>query len=186
MLRRTLLSTLPALCPWVPAARAAEDAAAPALRAPNVVPIDAGLVTSGLPSRESLQGLRALGLRRVLHLVPLDVRGMHPEEPDWVRAQGLRFDHVPIPWDDPTLARLDRVFAVLDDWARDPAGGPGLVHCEVNMRASSCTFLWRVLRRGDDPERAWEAVTRVWTPRGRWRQLIEQALQRGGLRFEPW
>lgn len=174
MKRRLLLAALPAQA-W---------AAPEALRAPNVVRIDAGLVTSGLPQRDSLQALKALGFARVLHLVPLDTPGMLPEEPALVRDQGLRFDHVPIPFGAPALPHLDAVFAVLDDWARAP--GQGLVHCEVNMRASCCTFLWRVLRRADDPPQAWDAVTKVWTPRGRWRTLVEQALARGGVRFEPW
>ncbi|MBN8505563.1 MAG: hypothetical protein J0L58_13920 [Burkholderiales bacterium] len=184
MQRRTLLGALPLLT-----APALVLASAPSqtLQAPNVVPIDAGLVTSGMPSLPSLDALAALGFRRVLHLVPLDVPGMLPDEPARVRAQGLRFDHVPIPWDGPTLGHIDAVFAVLDDWQRQPgAQAKGLVHCEVNMRASCCTFLWRVLRRRENPEAAWEAVTRVWTPRGRWRTLVEQALARGGVRFEPW
>lgn len=173
MRRRSLLLAAPALA-----------RAQPALEAPNFIRLDEQLACSGQPTRDSLQRLRALGYTRVLHLVPLDVPGMLPDEPALLRAQGLRFDHVPIPWDAPSLALLDAVSGVLDDWARTP--GLGLVHCEVNMRASCCTFLWRVLRRREDPERCWEAVTRVWTPRGRWRVLVEQALARGGVRFEPW
>lgn len=159
-------------------------ATAATLQAPNVVRIDAQLVTSGQPDRASLQALKALGFTRVLHLVPFSVNPALADEPALLGAQGLRFDHVPIPFDAPRLSHLDAVFEVLDDWQRTP--GQGLVHCEVNMRASCCAFLWRVLRRREAPDTAWESVTRIWTPRGPWRALVDEALRRGEVRFDPW
>lgn len=156
--------------------------AAPGLEAPNEVAIDAHWVSAGQPSRAGLQRLKALGFERVLYLAPSTVEDAIADEPQLVRAQGLRFDHVPIPWEAPALSHVDAVFAALAQW---PAQGKGLVHCQVNMRASSLVFLHRVLVRGHDPEQAWGALSRVWTPRGRWRALIDAALQRGGVRFEP-
>lgn len=152
------------------------------LGAPNEVAIDANWVTSGQPSRAGLQRLKALGFDRLLYLAPSTVGDAIADEPQLVRAQGLRFDHVPIPWEGPALQHVDAVFAVLAQW---PASGKGLVHCQVNMRASTLVFLHRVLVRKQDPELAWTAVSRVWTPDGPWRALIDAALKRGGVRFEP-
>lgn len=168
--RRALLASLPAVA-----------LARPGLEAPNEVGIDPGWVTAGQPSRAGLGRLAALGFARVLYLAPSSVDDAIAEEPQLVRAQGLRFDQVPIPWEAPALAHVDAVFDCLR------AGPPGrvLVHCQVNMRASTLVFLHRVLVRGHDAEQAWGDVTRVWTPRGRWRALVDAALQRGGIRFEP-
>ena len=47
-----------------------------------------------------------------------------------------------------------------------------LVHCQINMRASSLVFLHRTIALKEDPRVAYEAVTAVWSPRGPWRALI--------------
>ncbi len=174
MRRRALLFALPAAT--------ACGRGAGGLEAPNEVAIDEHWVTAGQPTRAGLQRLKALGFDRVLYLAPSTVSDAVADEPALVRAQGLRFDHVPIPWAAPTLAHVDAVFAALETW---PNRGRGLVHCQVNMRASAMVFLHRVLVRGHDPEQAWTAVGKVWVPEGRWRALIDAALERGGIRFEP-
>jgi len=173
MKRRCLLAALPGV---------AYGGDGGGLGAPNEVAIDAHWVTSGQPSRAGLQRLKRLGFDRVLYLAPSTVGDAVADEPLLVRAQGLRFDHVPIPWDAPTLQHVDAVFAVLETW---PVEGKGLVHCQVNMRASTLVFLHRVLVRRQDPELAWAAVGRVWKPEGAWRALISAALRRGDIRFEP-
>ena len=172
MRRRSLLFALPA----------ASACASGGLEAPNEVRIDEHWVSAGQPTRAGLLRLKSLGFERVLYLAPSSVSDAIADEPSLVRAQGLRFDHVPIPWAAPVVAHVDAVFAVLKDRHNS---GLGLVHCQVNMRASVLVFLHRVLVRGHDPEQAWTAVSKVWTPEGRWRALIDAALQRGGIRFEP-
>lgn len=176
MRRRSLVLTLP----WFGAC--SSNFLLGGLEAPNEVVIDSRWVSAGQPTRAGLLRLKSLGFERVLYLAPFSVGDAIAEEPSLVRAQGLRFDHVPIPWAAPDLSHVDAVFAVLDDW---PASGKGLVHCQVNMRASVLVFLHRVLVRGHDPEQAWTAVSKVWTPEGRWRALVDAALERGGIRFEP-
>jgi hypothetical protein len=61
-----------------------------------------------------------------------------------------------------------------------------LVHCQVNMRASSLVFLHRVIRGQEDPALAYEAVARVWSPSGPWRQLITSQLARYKIDFVPY
>lgn len=173
--RRRLLMAAPALL-------AATACSAGGLDAPNELAIDAQWVTAGQPSRAGLRRLKDLGFAQVLYLAPFSVSDAIADEAQLVRAQGLRFDHVPIPWASPALEHVDAVFARLNDW---PVRAKGLVHCQVNMRASVMVFLHRVLVRGHDPEQAWSAVTKIWTPEGRWRKLIDDALQRGGIRFDP-
>ncbi len=172
--RRALLGAL-ALLPLAPRARAA-----PALQAPNVVEIDARLVTSGQPTRAALQQLRALGFEAVLYLAPSSVPDAVADEPAIVREQGLVFEHVPIPFDAPTEAHLDAVDAAL----REHAARRLLVHCQINLRASTCVFLNRVLQQGVAPDTAYAAVQRVWTPRGPWQALAQRRLAAAGIRFE--
>ncbi len=176
--RRSLLGA--AAAALLPPAARSHAQAAPALQAPNVVEIDAGLVTSGQPTRESLRQLRGLGFDAVLYLAPSSVPDAIADEPDIVRAQGLPFVQVPIPFDAPSEAHLDAVDAAL----RAHAARRLLVHCQINLRASTCVFLHRVLQRGVAPELAYAAVQRVWTPRGPWKTLAQRRLAAAGVRFE--
>jgi hypothetical protein len=60
-----------------------------------------------------------------------------------------------------------------------------LVHCQVNMRASSMVFLYRVIVAKESPDIAYESVTPVWSPEGSWRRLLasqERQLVRSVLR----
>jgi protein tyrosine phosphatase (PTP) superfamily phosphohydrolase (DUF442 family) len=172
--RLTLVALLP-----LPAAA---NPAALRLEAPNVLPIRAELVCSGQPTPAALKGLGSLGFDAVLYLAPASVGDAVRDEPELLRAQGIEFAHVPMPWDAPTLAQVDQVLDTLTRWQGQKR--KVLVHCQVNMRASSLVFLYRVLVGREPPERAWADVTRIWSPNKTWAGLIQQALQRGGVAFD--
>ena len=61
-----------------------------------------------------------------------------------------------------------------------------LVHCQINLRASSMVFLHRVISRKEDPGVAYEAVAKVWSPDGPWKTLIQTLLRKNGVSFEPY
>jgi hypothetical protein len=61
-----------------------------------------------------------------------------------------------------------------------------LVHCQVNMRASTMTFLYRVIKAHEPPEQAYQSVARVWSPEGPWKRLLVSQLQKAGIAFEPY
>lgn len=162
-------------------ARAAWATAA-ALAAPNVVPITPRLVTSGQPTAESLATLGQLGFEAVIYLAPLTVPDAVPTEPQLLARQHIDFLNIPIAFDNPGSADVQAVADALDRW-RDKKV---LVHCQVNMRASSMVFLYRVLRLKEPPELAFEAVEKVWSPRGAWQRLIVEQLRANGVAFEPY
>jgi protein tyrosine phosphatase (PTP) superfamily phosphohydrolase (DUF442 family) len=151
-----------------------------ALNAPNVVIIDRGIVTSGQPTAESLATLRAEGFEAVIYLAPASVGDAVKEEPTILARQGIEFVHVPIPFTAPTESHFDAVSAALDRLK----GKKILIHCQVNMRASTMVFLYRVLHRKEAPAAAYDAVTQVWTPQGPWKQLAQGLLDKGGVKFE--
>jgi protein tyrosine phosphatase (PTP) superfamily phosphohydrolase (DUF442 family) len=159
----------------------AADAASPSRRwAPNLVEIDPRLVTAGQPTLAGLGTLAAQGFAAVVYLAPFSVADAIREEPDILAAQGIRFVHLPVPFDRPAASHADALRRTLGELA----GVRTLVHCQVNLRASSLVFLHRVIDRGDDPALAWEAVTRVWQPAGPWRRLIASQLRVHGIAFE--
>jgi protein tyrosine phosphatase (PTP) superfamily phosphohydrolase (DUF442 family) len=152
------------------------------LHAPNVVPISANLVTSGQPTAEALGRLSEQGFGAVIYLAPPTVSDAVPAEADMVRSQGMEFVNIPIPFNNPTQADFQAFVAAMDRLGSRKV----LVHCQVNMRASSMVFLYRVVVRGVKPEDAYESVAKVWSPQGPWKDLLVAELRRAGIAFEPY
>lgn len=154
----------------------------PALAAPNVVTIDERLVTAGQPTPRALTTLASLGFEAVIYLAPAGVFDDVPEEPALLGSQGIEFVHIPVPFDAPAEEHQQALSSALLRLQDKRV----LVHCQLNMRASTMVFLHRVITRHEDPALAWEAVTRVWSPRGPWRQLVLTMLRHQGIAFEPY
>jgi len=161
---------------------ACAHAEGPALQAPNVVPISASIVTSGQPTAESLAHLAEQGFKAVIYLAPPTVGDAIPEEREIVQRQGLAFVNIPIPFGKPTQADFEQFVEAMNRFK----GGKVLVHCQVNMRASTMTFLYRTTVLREAPERAYEAVARVWSPEGPWKELIVAQLRKAKIAFEPY
>lgn len=160
---------------------AAAPGQAQPLRAPNVVSIDPQLSTSGQPDAAALAGLGALGYEAVIYLAPPTSPDAVPDEARIVGRQGLVFANLPIPFDAPTPAHY-RTFAGLMNAL---AGRKVLVHCQINLRASTMVFLYRVIHGRQDPRAAWASVMAVWNPSGPWKELVQDLLQDHDIRFQP-
>jgi protein tyrosine phosphatase (PTP) superfamily phosphohydrolase (DUF442 family) len=152
------------------------------LDAPNVVVIGPELVTSGQPTATALAGLGKLGFAADIYLAPITVSGAVRDEPDIVQRQGLAYVNIPIRFNEPTEADFDAFAAAMSKFQ----GRKVLVHCQVNMRASSMVFLYRALVLKVPPEQAYESVAAVWSPEGPWKALMVDELRKHGLAFEPY
>lgn len=156
--------------------------AAPALDAPNVVRISESLVTSGQPTAAGLAGLSSLGFDAVINLAPPTSPDAVRGEPEIVRKQGLSFINIPINFGQPTDSNFQEFVAAMSGLE----GKKVLVHCQVNMRASSMIFLYRVVVEHQDPEKAYEAVAKIWSPEGPWKLFIAAELKQAGIPFQPY
>lgn len=151
------------------------------LDAPNVVEISPTLLTSGQPSANALARLASLGIEAVVYLAPSTVPDAVPEEAHLLGSQGIAFIHIPIPFPHP---QEEHFLAVSRSLERLKARKT-LVHCQVNMRASTMVFLHRVIALREDPAQAYEAVLKVWSPTGAWRRLMLALLKQNQIEFEP-
>ncbi|CAN7257614.1 protein tyrosine phosphatase family protein [Pseudoduganella sp. LjRoot289] len=152
------------------------------IEAPNVVVISPKIVTSGQPTAAALSQLASQGFKAVIYLAPLTVHDAIAGEGDIVRRQGLEFINIPIQFGQPGEADFEQ-FAEAMGRLQDQKV---LVHCQVNMRASTMTFLYRVIKAHEPPEQAYEAVARVWSPGGPWKRLIISQLRKAGIAFDPY
>ena len=152
------------------------------IQAPNVVAISSMIVTSGQPTAVALSQLGAQGFKAVIYLAPPTVRDAIAEEADIVRRQGLEYINIPISFGEPTGADFDQFVTAMSKFQDQKV----LVHCQVNMRASTMTFLYRVIKLNEPPEQAYQSVARVWSPHGPWKQLLTSQLRKAEIAFEPY
>ena len=157
----------------------ASHAQAP-VEAPNVVPISASLVTSGQPSAAELGRLKEKGFEAVIYLAPPTVGDAVKEEALIVARQGITFVNIPVRFDNPTSGDFEQFAAVLKGLGARKV----LVHCQVNMRASAFTFLYRTTVLKQDAREAYRDVSRVWIPHHVWTEMIESELRKNGIAFE--
>jgi len=148
---------------------------------PNLVPATARIHTSGQPSARSLSALKAQGYDAVVYLAPPTVADAVRDEARIVGSQGLVFVNIPIVFDNPTEADFETFAAVM----RALVPRKVLVHCQVNLRASTLVFLYRVIHGKEDADAAWKSVEKVWTPRGPWKRLVEGQLGKHAIAFDP-
>ncbi len=135
------------------AAHPALAASAPASVDPSVIVnyrvVAPGLATAGLITPAGLPQLKTLGFKTILNL-RTEQEGAKQEEAA-VKAQGLRYEWVPVTADTLSLEDVAKVEKVLDD----PSAAPILLHCASANRVGA---VWAVIqvRRGKSPAVALE------------------------------
>jgi protein tyrosine phosphatase (PTP) superfamily phosphohydrolase (DUF442 family) len=150
--------------------------------APNLVAVTPRIVTSGQPTAKALETLKESGFEAVVFLVPSDVAGVISNEADIVKKNGLEYVHIPIKFSNPAAQHYDDFASTMTRFANRKV----LVHCEINLRASSMVFLYRAIALKEDPQTAYESVAKVWSPRGAWKPFIQEMLRKNNIAFEPY
>ena len=171
----TLLLALSAAC-----GQAQSSGSAGKPLAVNYVAATERLHTAGQPDAATLAALAEQGFELVVNLAPPTNQGAVPEEGKLVAEDGPTYVNIPVNWQQPTYEDFELFSAVMNG-ARDRKV---LVHCQLNMRASAFTFLYRVIHEGVPPEEAMQALRAVWIPRDQWATFTADVLKRHNVDFE--
>ena len=152
------------------------------LMAPNMTVVSPALDTAGQPTADALASLGAQGFGAVIFFAPPTERGVVKEEAEILARQGIAFVTLKIDFERPTERDYDAFAAAM----AAQAGKKVLVHCQINLQASSMVFLHRVIVGKEDPDAAYQAVARVWSPPAAWKRFIAGTLRNHGVSFEPY
>jgi protein tyrosine phosphatase (PTP) superfamily phosphohydrolase (DUF442 family) len=120
--------------------------------------LDARTTTSGRLKAEDVTALAAAGVRHVINLALGDSPGALAGEDALTAELGLRYTHIPVPFDAPEEAHYQAFRA-----AFDTDGEPVHVHCIANWRVSA--FFYRYHReRGMAEAEARAIMAQQWQP----------------------
>ena len=136
--------------------------------------------SSGQPSAEQLEALSRDGFKRVIYLAFSDNKTAIDSEDRVVKSLGMDYIQIPVDFDRPKLADFEDVAAVLN---RDPKLRT-LLHCQINLRASAFSFLYRVIYAGVPMPLAKPDLDAIWQPDRVWYQFIVEVLESHGLSAE--
>ncbi len=134
--------------------------------------IDDSLASGGHFTDGGLGKIQAQGVELIIDLRPEPPEGQRKR----VQAAGIEWAHVPMEWKAPKAEDFEKFAQVL----KANPDAHILIQCAANYRASSMTFLHRVIHLGEPPEQAREALLSVWEPNETWQAYIDKILAAHG------
>ena len=133
--------------------------------------------SSGQPTAEQLKAVSEAGFKRVIYLAFTDNQSAIEAEDRVVKSLGMDYLHIPVDFEQPALEDFEDFAAVLK---RDK-NIRTLLHCQVNMRASTFSFLYRVIYDGVPMAVAKNDLDSIWQPDRVWYGFIVAVLTKHGL-----
>ena len=133
------------------------------------------LASSGQPDEGELSAIAEAGYEVVLNLaLHDDPRYSLPDEEATVKALGMRYVHIPVRFECPTIDDLARFYLVMEE----NKNAKLWVHCAANKRVSAFLGLYWHLCKDLPFEQAFALQREIWEPDEVWVKFIDQALVR--------
>ena len=146
----------------------------------NFVSWRSGLASSAQPNAAYLKRAKAAGFDMVINLAPPEYNEAVPNEGAILAAQGVTYLNIPVRFGNPTAED----FRLFTDVMKSAANKNVLIHCQINLRGSSFTYLYRVITESANENEARSKLTGVWVPNPTWKKLIEGVLTANGKKVE--
>ncbi len=148
----------------------------------NYVEYDPLLASAGQPTADQFQSLKERGFELIVNVAPPTVSRALPNEGYLVASTGMIYVNIPVDWERPTV----RDFEIFAGVLQANRNLKTLVHCQVNMRATAFSYLYRVIYRGVDPREAFASMAPIWTPNETWTELARTILEAHGMPADLW
>jgi protein tyrosine phosphatase (PTP) superfamily phosphohydrolase (DUF442 family) len=136
--------------------------------------------SSGQPTAKQLKSVSETGFERVIYLAFSDNHTAIETEDRVVKKLGMDYVHIPVDFENPTLEDFEDFSAIMN---RDKQRRT-LLHCQINLRASSFSFLYRVIYGGVPMAQAKQDLDAIWVPDKVWFDFIVTVLKQHGLTHE--
>ena len=136
--------------------------------------------SSGQPSAAQLKAVSEAGFKRVIYIAFSDNKTAIDAEDRVVKSLGMDYLHIPVDFDRPTLEDFEDFAAVMNRDFKIRT----LLHCQINLRASTCSFLYRVIYGGVPMLDAKSDLDAIWQPDKVWYRFIVDVLKQHGLSQE--
>lgn len=128
--------------------------------------------SSGQPTAAQLELVATSGVGRVIYLAFTDNETAIEFEDRIVKKLGMEYVHIPVIFHQPTLGD----FQLFSNVMLQAPDTKTLLHCQINLRASTFSFLHRVINLNVPMLEAKEGLDSVWEPDEVWFHFIQTVL----------
>lgn len=136
----------------------------------NFLAVTDRIGSAGQPTESELREVAAAGYRSVINLGLLDPRYCLVDEAGLVVSLGLRYHHIPVPFDAPTVDHFRAFLGAMADAGQDKV----LVHCAANYRVSSFLAVYGERHLGWTRSEADAHARTLWPLDETWVEFIAQ------------
>jgi len=126
------------------------------------------LASAGAIELDSYKYIQKYGFKHVINLIP----GEQDEERQHVKSLGLSYQQIEVVWSEPGLDDFERFVELMKSYR----GSKVFIHCQLNMRASTFVYLYRVTQLGVDQSVAKKDLLRIWKPNKTWQKFIDKVI----------
>lgn len=131
----------------------------------NYHSVSENLASSGMLELDEYQKIKAYGFQHVVNLIP----GNQLKERKYVESLDMTYEQIPVDWGNPKLSDFETFVDLMKSYGDDRV----YVHCELNWRASSFVYLYRITQLGVSIDEALEDLTAIWQPKDGWQEFID-------------
>lgn len=124
----------------------------------NYRKVDERHATAGQPTEDQLKAAAAEGYETIINLATIDPRYSLKDEGAVAASLGMKYRHIPVPWDHPS----DADFAAFEQAMQTAGEGKTLVHCAANFRATAFYALYAMKHLGWSRTQADEFRASIW------------------------
>lgn len=139
----------------------------------DLVQVTHRIATAGQPTMEQLEAAADKGYQVVINLGLHDADYSLEDEAAWVQQLGMKYVHIPVSFEAPTLMDLTRFLNAMSLHQDSKC----LVHCARNMRVSVFISLYQIIANEMTPEEGWLHVNSIWEPDVIWTQFFNEAIK---------
>ena len=137
------------------------------------------IATAGQPTVDQLQIIAVEGFEVVINLGLHDAPDALEDENGFVESLGLRYEHIPVQWEQPTLQNFQDFVDVMHRYSSKKQ----FVHCAANKRVSVFMALYEICSCGLPKTSVLNELESYWRPNEVWRSFITQILNRSDASF---
>ncbi len=127
----------------------------------NYIQLTDRVGTSGQPSPEQFADIAAAGYGTVINLAMADSEHAVPSEGSIVAGLGMRYVHIPVPFDAPSAQDLEDFCGIMATLRTQKVW----VHCAVNARVSAFMYQYLTQEKGFAPDDATTPLLTKWRPK---------------------
>jgi protein tyrosine phosphatase (PTP) superfamily phosphohydrolase (DUF442 family) len=137
----------------------------------NFVQTTETIGTSGQPTVEQFSEIARAGYSSVVNLAMPDSDDAIADEGTIVTSLGMKYVHIPVPFDAPTKQQLRSFIRVM----RAIDGEKVWVHCVVNARVSAFMYHYLRIDKGYEDDAAKNQLLRRWEPKmdAAWKKFLQ-------------